>query len=149
MKSIQEKGSYTLDETPRSKCLCLGCVVICDKQSDYGIVYQYSDEKNVSECSDSRLYIFHKDIDLYIPSKTIVTFLKSFENIEKHLYEVSDIVSLKDYKEYVITSKEEKDEYYSTSMTGVMQRMMSNARKFISVYQNDNFIDGRLYFPIM
>ena len=79
---------YKLDETNErhSKHLCLGRVVICAKNSDYGIVYQYSDEENASECSDSRLYIFNKDVNLDIPSKTIITFLKDFDNIKKGIY---------------------------------------------------------------
>lgn len=142
---------YKLDETNErhSKHLCLGRVVICAKHSDFGIVYQYSDEKNASECSDSRLYIFNKDVNLDIPSKTIITFLKDFDSIKKGIYEVSDILPLRDYKEYVITSKEEKEEYDSSSMTGEMQRMMSNAEKFIVVSQDDDFLDGKLYFPII
>ena len=146
---MQNIFEYQIDEFRnfKSKHLCLGCIVICAHQSDYGIVYQYSDEERASECKDSRLYIFHKDVNLHLPSKTIVTFLKDFESIKKEIYEVSDILPLKDYKEYIITSEKEKEEYDSTSLTEHMQRLMSNAEKFIVVSQDDDFLDGKLYFP--
>lgn len=141
---------YTFDEIncyDDSQKLCIGFIIECNKGSDYGILYQYNDEKNHSECNGSAIYFFRKNTDFVISAKTCVTFVKNLSNSWKRNFEVSNVHLLDEYDIYIIQSDDEKKSYYQTSSTKTMEELMTAGKKFIVIVKDGSDYTGRIYFP--
>mgnify|MGYP000180611177 FL=1 len=128
------------------KKLCIGIIIECNAQSEYGIIYESEDS---SECKNGGLYYFYKDQSLEIPPKTFVSFIKDLTCSWKNVFEVTDVCILQEYVNYILTSKEERQSYYESSSTKRMEELMSDGKNFIVIYYDDENQDltSRLYYP--
>lgn len=143
---IEDKNCYN-----KSEKLCVGFIVECELDSDFGIIYQYNDESYSTECKNGGLYFFYKQNDFVIPQKTLVSFIKNFRNSWKRNFEVTNVCRLDEFENYILTSSEEIESYNKTSSTKKMRRMMSEGKKFIVVHYDEESRDltSRLYYPII
>ena len=131
--------------------LSVGFIVECRANADYGIIYQYNDDKHSSECSKGGIYYFHKDLSLEIVSKTMVTFLKDFSRSWKRNFEVENVSKITEYETYVSISKEEKETSCYSSTTKKIEDMMKNGKKFIAINYDEEkqYLVSKIYFPIL
>lgn len=145
---------YTIEEVNcyhNTTKLCIGYIVECFAEKNYGIIYQYNDENNSSECKIRGLYYFRKEEGMEIPQNTLVSFLKDYSNSWKRIFEVNNVNLLSDYDIYIVSSKEERSAFDANCSTDSMVSMMNSAKKFIVVVKDeeDNHYTCRLYYPII
>jgi hypothetical protein len=131
--------------------LCVGVIVECENNHNYGIIYQYNDESYSSEFKRGGLYFFNKDKHLEIPQYTLVSFLKDIQNSFKSNYEVTDVCILSEFINYVLTTSKDKESYYESLSTESMEHLIKNGRKFLVVDYDDEeqYVSSGLYYPVI
>lgn len=131
--------------------LCVGFIVECNLDSEFGVIYQYNDETYSTECKNGGIYFFLKKKDYVIPQNTLVTFLKNLHNSWKKNFEVTNVCRLDEFENYILTSREEIESYARTSSTKKMEKLMSEGKKFLVAHYDEKNRDltSRLYYPII